>query len=403
MKQYIYFTIIVFALLSLKACNRVDETTSDFENVAYLEVARANNSISIPLKAEDVEKVQDIQASLALPVENDTRITYKADLVLVSHYNTVNDVNYETLPEEFYELSATEAIIPAGEVRSSTIQVIFKNLGNVPSGFSFVLPVTLESAAGVSILNGSKTIYYILKKGAPIVVAANIKSTFLELVDPTISSSLANISQLTMEALICPHEWGPDAGISSVMGIEDYFLIRIGDSGYPVEQVQISKGSGYGGNWPSADNTKRLKKDVWQHIALTFDLVSRDIVFYVDGKIQSTGTASGTTSSVTFNRTTPVDRLFYIGKSYNDERSFRGEICEVRIWNVVRTAGEIAQSKYYVDPASLGLAAYWKFDEGLGNDVYDYSGNNNHLTVGVTGTSTINDIKWVPVEVGLED
>jgi hypothetical protein len=199
-----------------------------------------------------------------------------------------------------------------------------------------------------------------------------------------------------MEALIRPHEWGTEAGISTVMGVEGYFLIRIGDSGFPPEQIQIAKGSGYGGNWPPADESKKLKKDIWQHIALTVDLTSREMVIYVDGKVQSRANQSGTSSTVSFNRAD-----FYIGKSWNDGRPLRGEICEARIWNTVRSQDEINSSKYYVASDTPGLVAHWKFDEGNGNDVYDYTENGNHLTVGLTGTA-INPITWIPVEVGME-
>jgi hypothetical protein len=201
-----------------------------------------------------------------------------------------------------------------------------------------------------------------------------------------------------MEALIRPHEWGTEAGISTVMGVENYFLIRIGDSGFPPEQIQISKGALYGGNWPPADESKKLKKDVWQHIALTFDLTTQEMLIYVDGKIQSRANQSGIPGyTLSFNR---YD--FYIGKSWSDGRPLRGEICEARIWNTVRSQEEIASSRYYVASDTPGLVAYWKFDEGNGNDVYDYTENGNHLTVGYTGETTINPITWIPVEVGME-
>lgn len=39
-----------------------------------------------------------------------------------------------------------------------------------------------------------------------------------------------------------------------------------------------------------------------------------------------------------------------IGKSYNEERWLPGDIAEVRIWNVQRTAEQIAKNPYKVSP-----------------------------------------------------
>jgi hypothetical protein len=395
-RHIIYLTIIACLLATLVSCNRVDESVSDFDNVAYLGNAVTQNSETVALKNTDTEITKVIFSSLALPADADVQVTYKVDFSLVEHYNAAYYTQCEPLSEEFFELSDKQAIIPAGGVRSTDVTLRFKNLQNIPRGTQLLLPVSMESTNGMNILNGSKTMYYLIKKGAPVVVAANIKETFLELRDPASATSLKNLNAVTMEALIRPHEWGTEAGISSVMGIEGYFLIRIGDSGFPTEQIQIAKSSVFGGNWPSADNNKRLKKDVWQHIALTFDLVTREMVLYVDGKVQSRGTQGGTTGTLTLSPTYP--EYFYIGRAWSDNRPLRGEICEARIWNIIRTSEEIASHKYEVDPATPGLVAYWKFDEGVGNDINDYTGNGNHL-MNKPGTS----ITWVPVEVGLEE
>ena len=50
---------------------------------------------------------------------------------------------------------------------------------------------------------------------------------------------------------------------------------------------------------------------------------------------------------------------------------------EVRIWNKALTSSEInAENHFYqVDPASAGLVAYWKFNEGQGHVVKDHTSN----------------------------
>lgn len=66
------------------------------------------------------------------------------------------------------------------------------------------------------------------------------------------------------------------------------------------------------------------------------------------------------------NSTVNLTRNCYIGRSFDGTRWLPGEISEVRIWNVERTAEQIADNPYKVDPASEGLVAYWKFNEGSG-------------------------------------
>lgn len=82
----------------------------------------------------------------------------------------------------------------------------------------------------------------------------------------------------------------------------------------------------------------------------------------------------------------------YIGKAYDDTRWLPGDISEVRIWNVQRSAEEIAQNPYEVDPNTPGLIAYWKFNEGTGNIIKDHTGHGNDITA--SGTPT-----WIPVEI----
>jgi molybdopterin-binding protein len=409
MKRYsIYLTIVLVASLTLWQCNRADESESNFDNVIYLETAKNTASEALGIRNKDTELTRVIQASLALPAGNDIEATVKANNALVGHYNTINQVSYEALPGEFFELSDTKVMIAAGEVRSTDITLKFKNLENLPRGVTLILPVTLESASNMNILKGAQTYYYILKKGAPITVAANIKETALYV--PTMAttgmaSGLNALTQVTMEALVRAHGWGEggEAGISSLMGIESYYLIRMGDSNYE-DQIQVAAAS-FGGNWPARDAAKRLKKEQWYHVALTFNVTSGEQILYVNGKVQAQVT-QGAASSINLTRVSgsnPTNR-FFIGKSWSDNRYFSGEICEVRIWNTVRTQEELNQYKYEVSPATPGLVAYWKFDEGEGSVIHDYTENGNDLSPapkeGNNGYN--NPVTWVPVELGGE-
>ena len=70
-------------------------------------------------------------------------------------------------------------------------------------------------------------------------------------------------------------------------------------------------------------------------------------------------------------------RQFFLGKSYDDSRQLNGDITEVRVWSVARSEQEIWDNMYDVDPKTPGLIGYWKFDEGEGNVIKDWTGNGN--------------------------
>lgn len=68
--------------------------------------------------------------------------------------------------------------------------------------------------------------------------------------------------------------------------------------------------------------------------------------------------------------------------------SFNGHLDEVRLWNVARSAADIAdQRDDVIDAASPGLVAYWRFEEGTGTVLDDrVTGNpDGTLIAGVAG------------------
>ncbi len=225
----------------------------------------------------------------------------------------------------------------------------------------------------VSLYKNKEWICLAIKKNynKPANVVADIEENYLS-VNWAKPEVVNNLSKLTMEALIRARNFnGQDAGINTVMGVEGKFLIRIGDrGGYPANQIHIATS---GGNFPDADENKGLPTNQWIHIAVTYDSNDGTMIIYVNGKEQSKGIKN--VGSV--NLGIGGKNGFYIGRSYNDSRWFAGEISECRIWNVVRTPEEIASHPYAVDPDTEGLAAYWKFDEGAGNEVKDHTANGN--------------------------
>ncbi|MCP4348818.1 MAG: hypothetical protein GY795_25345 [Desulfobacterales bacterium] len=111
----------------------------------------------------------------------------------------------------------------------------------------------------------------------------------------------------------------------------------------------------------------------WQHVAIVVNGTTP--TFYVDGSLVSS------TGTVTISpNTEPLYLSFFDGMpSY----IYSGELDEVRIWNDVRTQTEIQNNMHNtLNPASEGnLVAYYRFDQGGGTTLTDYTSNNNHGTL----------------------
>ena len=113
----------------------------------------------------------------------------------------------------------------------------------------------------------------------------------------------------------------------------------------------------------------------WYHLAMVVDGAS--ISMFVDGTFIGSEPAVG--SIAAFD--TPVT----IGNHLNYPTALRGDIDEVRIWEVARTPEQItANYNKIIDPATPGLVGYWNFDETDGQAVYDQTSYDNDGTLGLT-------------------
>ena len=60
---------------------------------------------------------------------------------------------------------------------------------------------------------------------------------------------------------------------------------------------------------------------------------------------------------------------------YGNKQRYDGRIAEIRVWDRALSASEIQLGLCGVDPASEGLKAYWKMNEGEGHIFYDSVGD----------------------------
>ena len=222
--------------------------------------------------------------------------------------------------------------------------------------------------------------------------------------------------------------------VHTIMGIEDHFLLRIGD---------VTKSKNFlhaatcyydkeGNSWfrrsvPEEDVRLNLKPDRWYHVAVTFD--NGYVRLYLDGKqmaegdvahieqipdpdnegaMKWVGVPEGKFMYPHSDELQGKPRCFWIGYSYEKiaegkmDRCLDGMIAEARVWNVVRTPEEIKDNCYKLYPDKetgkfpAELLAYWKFNEGEGKTVKDHSIYGHDLT-------GFNNFIWYPVDLPLKN
>ena len=151
----------------------------------------------------------------------------------------------------------------------------------------------------------------------------------------------------------------------------------------PDNQIQLATSNGN-----VTDTAWQLETGKWTHIAVTFNSANGAVDVYFNGVHKGNTQYSNYRSNVNWN-----SGSFYVGKSWDNNRWFDGEISEARVWNRVLSVEEInAKNHFYkVDAASEGLVAYWKFNEGTGNVITDVTNGYNLVANSA--------ITWKPVSL----
>ena len=215
---------------------------------------------------------------------------------------------------------------------------------------------------------------------------------------------VTNMKAFTLEALVNPTVSRTSGSLSTIMGIEGKFLVRLGDVGIPWNQVQVCWDSGRQGTWGNVEgklsnSNMKVNLNEWTHIAVTFG--EGTVKVFING-VEKGSTTTDVPASVNFGvahndeqapQGQPITRCFWVGYSYESVRDFRGMMSELRIWNRALTASELAEEarRYDVDPKADGLVTYWKCDEGQGDVIKDYTSYRNDLAS--------DGLKWEPVSL----
>ena len=410
--------LLPLVAMVLASCSRFDVEDRVFENSAYLNVSATDQTQLATFNNRIDETSVSLAVQLAYPADKDISATVSVDASLVDEYNHRHSTAYEMLPSQYFDFPGKTVSVTAGRVSSEKVEIRFKGLagegenneGAMELDKTWILPVKVSSG-DIGIMSSAGVAYYLVKRTSAISTAAQLTDNWIKFPKMNEVGSVAaaynGLTAMTYEAFIYIDKFDTNNGfgecsISTVMGVESYLLLRIGDTNFERRQLQFDgsgKGSQFGKLPSKGDPSKNLSAGQWYHVACTYDQATRTARIYLNGELTDESKDVGVTGSSEENRinlamrgmegATNSEYEFFIGKSYNDWRPLQGKIAEARVWKCARTQEEIMANMQRIENPEQepDLIGYWKFDEGEGNTIKDYS------SVGNDGVAE-KDIVW---------
>ena len=364
--------LIIGMFLALAACAPKEDvgggTKAGGQSAVLLQkegnkTAEFSSPVALSAQANEVGTQKSVAYQVQLFKENNSNLAAYVTLddSQVAKYNSLYGTKYTVLPAKY--ISYTKTLnIKAGNILSDEGTAKVTVSDELKDNTAYMFALRLSSVSGASVTPNTQLLMVSFEK-----VKGQIKNTLAVTRDEflAVDNGFSNVSDIgytfTMEGLINVQKFrsNPDdsgeAGISTFMGTEGKTLLRFGDNGVEPDYLQA--------NGQKID--MKFKTNQWYHIALVVD-GSKTIV-YVNGKKITEFDSPGSL------------RTFYIGKSYSESRGIVARFSELRLWKIARTAEQIKDGMYEVNPSESGLYAYWKMNEVKDNKISDASGNNRDL------------------------
>jgi PKD repeat protein len=185
---------------------------------------------------------------------------------------------------------------------------------------------------------------------------------------------------MTIEAWIYPESWGEFTviGLGRIVDKESISLYLI-NSFPPFNMHSLVLFLSHSDGTISYSNTpvSSIVLNEWQHVAVTYD-GGNTVNMYINGIEQAVSHPAQPSGTIRDH----AEEDLYIGNDVSTENTFDGIIDEIRVWNVVRSDGQIADyMEAYLMGDEPGLVASWRMNEGSGEAILDQSGYGHDGTV----------------------
>lgn len=315
---------------------------------------------------------------------SDVTVNFQVRPELLNAYNEDKGTAYQMLPAGSFELATTSVTIKAGLNVSDVSQFKITSIADFKEGVTYCVPISITDVAGdIPVIESSRTTYLIIKRTIITQAASLAGNQYFRVPSFQTTSSLASVQRLTLECRVFANSFQTaNPFISSIMGIEENFLLRFGDVSVANNQLQLAGGLVNSKKFPVTSKTY-FSTGQWYHVAVVYN--GSRMTLYVNGVFDNyTDAESGG-----INLTDSYSGGFHIGFSAGG-RYLNGYVSEARVWTRALTPAELQDNLCYVDPTSKDLLAYWRFNgDATGNNVPDLTGH-GHTAVAQRA------ITWIP-------
>ncbi|MGJ0748345.1 DUF1735 and LamG domain-containing protein [Bacteroides thetaiotaomicron] len=372
-------TGLALATIFLTGCDDAEYTI--LRNQAFVSQTNANPNTALKFFIDQDPVKVNLNVRMSDPAAKDMKFELVEDAALLEEYNKTNFTAYQFLPAEQYSLVGSHVEVKHGQSISEAVELNIQPLtqGMKDSGNKYAVALTLRSKDGESqVLQAGGNIVYLLD---PAIV------TSVPVFNATTNASFEltediSLSEWTLEFCINMSKLGQKVGElnnqtlfdgSSRLGEEDgQIYTRFGDAMIEGNRLQI-KTQGI-----VMDSKMQFEENKWYHVAWV--CTGSKIHLYVNGKLDNSKDTSGKVTNLGKNKC-KIGNTDYLKADV--------QMSEFRLWRRALSQREIANNQYATDPHADGLFAYFKFNEGQGDEFADFTGHGNK------GWCT-SPVHWVP-------
>lgn len=351
-------------------------------------IGESLTSSGTTLTIEEGGSDTQISVRLSEQAPSDAEFELQMDPTVLDRYNEVQSSSFVALPltnsdgSTNYEMD-NKVIVKAGQFSAPATQIHIKELSAELSktGESYALPLRLVSKDGKIPAMDQTACYVITLEGIFEFTAPQLQGG-TNVLRAEMPNGTEQYGEWTVEIRFQISDTGNrnrfvfSSGSTGDGGV----FMRFEDPNPGAEDAEnplhswIQMDTGLG--WANAKVP--FKTNVWQHVAMTSN--GTQMSLYVNGKLAVVGDFARAQTS-------------FLGMNWFDADTWWNGckilVAEGRVWSTCRTETQIANNITSVSPRSKNLVAYWKFNEGTGNTVADFSGNGH--TLNITGS----DVKWI--------
>jgi hypothetical protein len=374
--KYLLPICCAVVLFFTNSCKEADE----FQDIIYFTGTEESNTVSFAI---DGPSSMGLSVTASDLVSTDTKINLQIRPELIEDLNRQTGKNYVIPPTGSYNLSADNVVLQAGKHVSEQVVLHITATDGFEEGANYCIPISITGTDGnMSVLEPSRTVYVVIRKTI-ITQAVNLrKSTYFTVPSFLLNPEMSALPEVTLECRVLANSFhASNPYISSIIGIEEKFLIRFGDVSIARDEIMLAGGDVTGAGHYQLAAADKFVTGKWYHVAAVY--TGSEMILYIDGrKAASTEAAKGV---VDFSYDWAGG--FHIGYSA-DGRKLDGYVSEARVWSKALTASQLQENLCYVNPVAEGLVAYWRFNDSDGRNVPDLTGH------GHTAVASEN-ITWV--------